>query len=108
MKSSELLLACVIALAAPLAHADTLLIDRAAAGKGMNLPQRGLSMAQVQSRFGTPGQKLGAVGGGSQHTPPISRWNYGTFTVYFENDHVVDAVLTKAGPDEIGPAPARP
>ena len=42
---------------------------------------------------------------GSVHTPPITRWSYPTFSVYFENSHVVDSVLAKASELEIGPAP---
>jgi hypothetical protein len=87
--------------------ADTLLIQRVQTAAGVSLPKRGNSMAQVQAGFGAPEQKFAAVGGGSRHTPPITRWQYPTFSVYFENNHVVDAVLTKASPLEIGPAPVR-
>jgi len=67
--------------------------------------KRGASMAQVEAQFGAPQQKFAAVGGGSSSTPPITRWKYGQFTVYFENSHVVNAVLNKASELEIGPAP---
>ncbi len=90
------------------ALADTLLIQRAQVASKADLPKRGASMAQVESRYGAPQQKFAAVGGGSVHTPPITRWQYENFSVYFENSHVVDAVLTKASPLEIGPAPAKP
>jgi hypothetical protein len=85
--------------------ADTLLIDRVHAASAVVLPKRGSSMKEVEASFGIPPQKFAAVGGGSSKTPPITRWQYDTFSVYFENDHVVDAVLTKASPLEIGPAP---
>ena len=85
--------------------ADTLLIERVQAAASVSLPQRGASMSQVEARFGAPERKLAAVGGGSGRTPPITRWQYPAFSVYFENSHVVDAVLNKAGPLEIGPAP---
>jgi hypothetical protein len=87
--------------------ADTLLIDRVKAEAGVNLPKRGSSMAQVEAQFGAPQEKFAAVGGGSASTPPITRWQYPQFTVYFENSHVVNAVLNKAGALEIGPAPAK-
>ena len=87
-------------------QADTLLIERVHAAQGVALPARGASMAQVQARFGTPAKKFSAVGGGSRQTPPITRWQYEAFSVYFENSHVVNAVLTKASPLELGPAPA--
>jgi hypothetical protein len=64
-------------------------------------------MSQVEAQFGAPQQKFPAVGGGGPKTPPITRWQYAQFSVYFENTHVVDAVLTKASPEEIGPAPVK-
>ena len=103
-----LLIACLAALASPLAGADTLLIQRVHVAQAQDLPRRGASMAQVEARYGAPQQKFAAVGGGSPRTPPITRWQYETFSVYFENSHVVDAVLAKAGPMEIGPAPVTP
>lgn len=107
MKPTALALGCLLALAAPLASAETLLIDRVAVEQGKVLPIRGSSMAQVEKRFGAPQQKLAAVGGGSRRTPPITRWVYGNVIVYFENQHVVDTVLNRASPTEMGPAPAR-
>jgi hypothetical protein len=88
-------------------RADTLLIQRVQAEQGANLPKRGISMAQVEAQFGAPVQKYPPVGGGNVHRPPITRWQYATFSVYFENTHVIDAVLDKATPEEIGPAPAK-
>ena len=99
---------CLAALALPVAHADMLLIQRATVAQKQDLPKRGASMAQVEARYGAPQKKFAAVGGGSPHTPPITRWQYETFSVYFENSHVVDAVLAKASPLEIGPAPVTP
>lgn len=108
MKSAVLVLGCLLALASPFAGADTLLIQRVGAAQGKVLPKRGASMAQVEAEFGAPLQKFAPIGGGGPRTPPITRWQYDTFSVYFENSHVVDAVLTKASPLEIGPAPAKP
>ena len=108
MKRPALILALVAALATPLASADTLLIQRATVAQKQDLPRRGASMAQVEARYGAPQQKFAPVGGGGPRTPPITRWQYETFSVYFENSHVVDAVLAKASPLEIGPAPVTP
>jgi hypothetical protein len=90
------------------AQADTLLVQRAQAEQGANLPARGASMAQVEAKYGAPQQKFGAIAGpGSRkRNPPITRWAYPNFNVFFEYNHVVDAVLIKAKPEEIGPAPA--
>lgn len=105
MKPFTLLLALAMATSSAVATADTLLIERSQAAQGMNLPSRGQLMSQVEATFGAPTAKQAPVGGGGVHTPPITRWNYPTFTVYFENDHVVSAVLNKAKPNEIGPKP---
>jgi hypothetical protein len=97
----------LLSLTAPAIHADTLLIERVQAAQGQMLPKRGASMAQVEAKFGAPQQKQAAVGGGSRRTPPITRWIYAGFSVYFENSHVVNAVLNRANAEEVGPAPAK-
>jgi hypothetical protein len=53
-------------------------------------PDRGSSMATVQSRYGEPTNRHSAVG-----EPPITRWDYPQFAVYFEHDRVLHAVLVK-------------
>jgi hypothetical protein len=60
---------------------------------GVAAPARGMSMAQVASKFGDPLTKVAAVG-----TPPISRWEYSGFVVYFERDHVIHAVVSASAP----------
>ncbi|MEO6173376.1 MAG: hypothetical protein ABIP02_09700 [Arenimonas sp.] len=97
----------LLSLNASIAKADNLLIERVRNEQGVSLPNRGTSMSQVEAQFGAPQQKVAAVGGGSRTTPPITRWVYKDFSVYFENTHVVDAVLNKADAYETGPAPAR-
>jgi hypothetical protein len=59
----------------------------AAASYQVAMPQRGISMADVERSFGTPQRKVDAVG-----QPPISRWVYPNFVVYFEYDKVIHAV----------------
>jgi outer membrane protein assembly factor BamE (lipoprotein component of BamABCDE complex) len=54
-------------------------------------PTRGMTMDQVSSKFGAPAAKVPAVG-----TPPISRWEYPGFVVYFESDHVIHSVVSDA------------
>ncbi len=51
------------------------------------MPLRGLKMAQVRNDFGSPMKQLAAVG-----EPPITRWVYEEFTVYFEHQYVIDSV----------------
>ncbi len=85
---------------------DTLLIERVQQENTAALPARGLSMAQVQARYGAPAHRLDPRGGQSRAWPTINRWSYPAFTVYFERDKVIDAVANKADPSEIGPKPA--
>lgn len=82
-----------IMLALPAAHADVLLIDAIAEEPqntpgGLMRPSRGMTMATVASKYGEPDQRVSAVG-----VPPISRWIYPGFTVYFEHDLVLDTVV---------------
>ncbi len=51
-------------------------------------PARGLTMENVKAKFGTPSQEVPAVG-----APPISRWEYPGYVVYFENDRVLHTVV---------------
>lgn len=50
-------------------------------------PRRGMGKDQVQQRYGEPGSRVPAVG-----EPPISRWDYTDYSVYFEGEHVLHAV----------------
>ncbi len=70
------------------ALADVLLIDEVRASRSMDLPDNGLSMQSVENRWGTPLQRYGAVG-----EPPITRWQYSEYSVYFEHDLVITSVL---------------
>ena len=89
-----------------LASAETLLVDRVHQEHRMAMPSRGMSMAQVQSRFGTPSNRLAPRGGQKHQWPTINRWSYPGFVVYFEKNKVIDAVANKTGMDEVGPKPA--
>jgi len=53
-----------------------------------NVPYRGLTKAQVESKFGQPNSQRGPVG-----IPAIYRWDYGDYSVFFENNHVIHAVV---------------
>jgi hypothetical protein len=54
----------------------------------VQVPGRGMSMETVQNRFGEALTKEAAVG-----SPPISKWIYNNFTVYFESEYVIHAVV---------------
>ena len=74
------------------AHADTLKMQ-VQREHGQSMPTRGMSMAQVERHFGAPGAKLPTRGGGSKYQPPINRWVYPGYVVYFERSTVIHAVL---------------
>ncbi len=82
------MLLIMLALTAP-ALADVVKIG---AGKPVvvqkpDQPTRGMSQNQVISRFGEPQNKHAAVG-----EPPIIRWDYAGYSVYFEGNYVLHAV----------------
>ena len=71
--------------------ADVLLIDGIQSAPALQTPRNGLNMAKVRQQFGEPAQEVPAVG-----EPPISRWEYTGYTVYFENDLVLHSVIQHA------------
>ncbi|MDT8449009.1 MAG: hypothetical protein RQ847_02440 [Wenzhouxiangellaceae bacterium] len=70
------------------AAADVLLIEEVRERMLRDLPSNGLTTAQVQQRYGTPNERRSPVG-----DPPISRWIYDDYSVYFEYDLVIESVL---------------
>lgn len=91
MKLARLLLPAAL-LASSLASAQNL--DMPAGDAALARPERparGASMAAVESRFGAPVTRHAAVG-----EPPITRWDYPQFSVFFEHDKVLHAVVTRA------------
>jgi hypothetical protein len=51
------------------------------------MPTRGMSMAQVEREYGTPKDRHPATG-----KPPITRWDYEAFSVFFEYRTVLHSV----------------
>ena len=87
----KILITCGLLVVAPLATADSLILDGIDIARTSEhlRPVRGTSMESVQATFGTPTNQQAAVG-----DPPIARWNYPGFAVYFEYDLVIHAVAT--------------
>lgn len=78
----------LFALAPQVTYADKLTIGVSKQGdKSIEKPKAGVSMDKVRQRYGQPERVVNAVG-----EPPITRWYYPEFTVYFEFDKVVHAV----------------
>jgi hypothetical protein len=77
-----------LALSGP-AAADELTMRSAPAADPAGRPARGMSMERVEATFGAPSKRVPAVG-----EPPISRWEYPGFVVYFENQLVIHSVAS--------------
>ena len=58
--------------------------------EGMKLPANGMNKSEVRSAYGDPTATHAAVG-----DPPITRWDYANWSVYFEYDLVLFTVLKK-------------
>jgi outer membrane protein assembly factor BamE (lipoprotein component of BamABCDE complex) len=73
------------------AVAETIVVDDQVQVRdtGVDRPRRGVTMTQVEAKFGAPVTKHDAVG-----SPPITRWDYSGFSVFFEHDRVIDSVVT--------------
>ena len=103
MRYRNLLLAAVFA--SGIAGAATVAVDNGIAVKDSDVatPNRGMTMSQVAAKFGAPVTKLAAVG-----KPPISRWEYPGFVVYFESNFVIDSVIGSVAPSGTAPASDAP
>ena len=83
------LLAASILLCALPAQAETLVVNDQVMLRDSNVerPARGASMKNVEAHFGAPATKHATVG-----APPITRWDYATFSVFFEGSLVIHSV----------------
>ena len=70
------------------ALADVLLVDSIQSAPQVQTPRNGLTMSQIRQQFGSPNTELPAVG-----EPPISRWDYAGYSVFFENDLALHSVV---------------
>ncbi len=55
----------------------------------ISVPHSGMTMEQVEAKFGQAQVRLPSVG-----QPPITRWEYSGFTVYFEHQRVIHSVIS--------------
>lgn len=91
MKKSLCLLAVLCLAPAGAAIADTIVVGDQVQVRPSSIdrPKRGATMSAVEKKFGEPTRKHPAVG-----EPPITRWDYPNFSVFFEHDRVIHAVVT--------------
>ena len=103
-KLLSLPLACVLGfiLHIPTSVAEGIRIpigDQAKNQSPVDMPSKGMSKERVKTLFGEPIEEIPAKG-----EPPISRWQYQDFTVYFDSDAVIHCVRNfqpKANPSEV-------
>lgn len=87
MKTISALL-CLAILSSSYVQAEVLRIPISQQGAArINMPMHGDQQAQVLQQFGEPRVRHQGVG-----QPPISRWDYPSFSVYFEHTTVVNSV----------------
>ena len=76
-----------LAMAAGAQNLDISARDRSATFEQPGKPTRGMSQDSVEANFGAPQNVRNPVG-----DPPITRWEYADFVVFFEYDKVIHAV----------------
>ncbi|QIL89311.1 hypothetical protein ACONUD_04450 [Microbulbifer harenosus] len=82
-----------IAISASVAQAETIEVPVGSQGQVAEATHlRGKKQDQVTQELGEPLNIQGPVG-----VPAISRWEYGAFYVYFENDRVLHTVAKHQG-----------
>ncbi|MDP6994421.1 MAG: hypothetical protein QGF87_08685 [Woeseiaceae bacterium] len=85
----KLILALTLGLAmgASAQNMDMSAADRSSTFDAAGKPTRGMTQDAVEASFGTPSDTREPVG-----DPPITRWEYANFVVFFEYDRVIHAV----------------
>ena len=84
MRYLPLLLLCMVLSA----NAENIIIPiEQQGGSSLQMPVNGTTQRAVLERFGLPDVEHPAVG-----TPRMTRWDYRSFSVYFENDMVITSV----------------
>ncbi len=92
----SLLTFCLLCLGPLSASAEVIAVERdgervVRVRTDATVPSRGMTKQAVESAFGEPNRRGSAIG-----NPPISRWEYDRFTVYFEDDRVLHSVISSS------------
>ena len=90
MRSAKLLALLIGCALAGGAAAETVVVDGQVQLEQTSVarPGRGTTMHEVEAKFGAPAKRYPAVG-----KPPITRWDYPSFSVFFEFNRVVHSVV---------------
>lgn len=92
-------LLCLGILSTTTVQADVLRIPISQQGSAsIKMPTHGDKQAQVIQQFGEPSKRHASVG-----QPPISRWDYPGFSVYFEQSTVVNSVQIHQPSSSVAP-----
>jgi len=94
-KNSLIIIAALLLSATTITQAEVISIadpryDVENSSQGVLRPTRGMSKTRVEQQFGQPEQQFDAVG-----EPPISRWVYADFVVFFEDNTVIHSVVPR-------------
>lgn len=75
------------------ASAETILVGEQLTVResAVERPAPGITMKEVEAQFGAPQERHPSVG-----EPPITRWDYPAFSVFFEHDRVIHTVVAPA------------
>lgn len=86
------LIALFIGFSSPFISAEELAVSVAQQGnQTVQTPRNGQKMENVEAQYGEPIERVSPVG-----EPPISKWVYSDFTVYFEHELVLHAVVHRS------------
>ena len=100
MKISPLFLSAVFAFTAQLSpiavQAEILRIGpNAKVLKKADAPRFGQTKKSVRKKFGSAKRVTLSKGKVTKRNPRITRWDYPTFSVFFENSHVIHSVIRR-------------
>ena len=90
MVAVGVLAAIAALLAAASARAEEIRMAPTPSPVGVTTPPRGMTMDKVRAGYGQPVDQRAAVG-----DPPITRWEYDGFVVYFEYQYVLHSVVKR-------------
>ena len=93
MKKLFLLLSMALLCTSTIIQAETLTVPTYSVpntSSGVLRPTRGMSMSSVAQKFGQAERKSAAIG-----NPPITKWVYSDFIVFFEYSHVIHSVIPR-------------
>jgi hypothetical protein len=78
--------------------ADVLLMESIESSPAGDTPRTGMNMGSVRAKYGNPAQEHPAVStSGDPLHPPITRWDYNGYSVFFEHEVVLHSVVHHSG-----------